>query len=298
MEQPSKRRRLSHKNEPSLAYLKSDHGRWPQLPPGVVEEWSRQQQEPMRRGIRPPSTPRDRSSPYSGHVKSPRDESFPKFVPHGRSEEGNPKPPLKTAIASVIQVVVGLPDKPLTQLLIPPNSSIIPLDGLGTFTLDTKPSLSQFPPSTISAASLASSANSSVQSANSLVHSASSAPQPLPSQVGRNGISSISKTAEELTYITTASRSYLPTATSVELDFLGLDSQVVLLSPPSTPIPSDPSSSLLLESTGFFFPVASSISSSSGSALKSPQPTTSLPSHQSTRSAGSATSDSGESGGS
>lgn len=288
MEQHSKRRRLSQKEEPLIGCPESEHGRWPQLRHGMVEEGSRGHQEPLRKGTPPFKIPPDSGLSLnkprrSGHATTHGDRSLPKVVRRGFGEGRSPEPPLKTAIASVIQVIVDLPEKPLTKLLIPPGSSIISLEGYGTLILDTGPSPSHLLPSQTNptvASSSAYPASSSMHSANSLVHSANSAQQSSPSQAGRSSIPEISKTADEPAYSTTDTKISLPSSTSLKINLPGPGSQVVLISPPSTPIPSNPPSSVLsksIESFRLALPVTSSASSPRGTqssprSTSSPQP--------------------------
>lgn len=284
MEQRSKRRRLSQQEEPLVGYFESKHGPWPQLHHGiVVGERSRGHHEHLRKGAPNPlritsgsSLTSNKSRP-AGYATTHGDRSLPKVAPRGLGQDRSPEPPLRTAIASMVQVVVDLPDKSLTKLLVPPGSSIIPLQGYGTLTLDMGPSPSLPLPSQTISAIISSSANSPSPSAypasssmhppNPFVHSASSAQQS-SSQASRASIPEVSKTAIEPSYSITIAKSSPSSSPSLKINLPKPDSQIVLISPPSTPIPSNPPSSLLSDSADLFHftsPVISSSSSYSSS---------------------------------
>lgn len=309
MEQNPKRRRLSQKEEPLRGHLESEHGRWSHLHCRMVASGTSGQQELSHRGHPPFTIPPDFSSLLnkshrSGHATRLGNNSLPKLVPRGLGGEASPEPPLKTAIASVFQVVVDLPEKPPTILLIPPASSIISLEGFGTWTVDTNPTPSHLLPTQTDlagASSSAYSASSSVHSANSRVHPADSAQQSSPSQAGRNSIPELPKTVDEPAHSNIATRTVLPSSASLKINLPGPGSQVVLLSPPSTPVPSDPPSSVLLEGTGSFHPTSPDIPSSSSTSRdtqKSPQSTSSPKPRRPKKIIGSAEGDSSISSGS
>ena len=279
MEQRLKRRRLSQQDEPLMKYFESEHRRWPHLHDGlVVEEGSRGHQH-LRKGTPQPLRVSSDSrlslnaSHRSGHVTTHGDRSRPKVVPRDLGVDRSPEPPLKTAIASMVQVIVDLPEKPLTKLLVPPGSSIIPLEGYGTLTLDTRPSSSLLLPSHTNSAVISSpaysaslsayAARSSRHPANPFEDSASSGQQSSTSQAGRGSIKEISKTVDEPVYSTTVAK-ISPSSSTLKINLPGPDSQVVLISPPSTPIPSSPPSSVLSDSTGSF-PLTSPVMSLSSS---------------------------------
>lgn len=281
MEQRSKRRRLSQQEEPLLGYFESKHGPWPQLHHGtVVGEGSRLRQEHLREGTpRPLRISSDFGLPLNksrraGHATTHGDRSRPKLIRRGLGQDRSPEPPLKTAIASVVQIVVN---KSFTKILVPPGSSVIPLEGFGTLTLDTGPSPSVLLPSQTNSAAISSSAfspsslaypaKSSTHPANPFVHSASSAQQSEPSQAGRTSIPEASKNANEPTYSITIAKNSPSNSPSLKINLPGPDSQVVLISPPSTPIPSNPPNSVLsdrIESSHLNLPIISSLSSSRG----------------------------------
>ena len=151
MERRSKRRRLSQQEEPLLGYFESHHGPWPQLHHGTdVGEGSHLRQEHLREvKPRPLMISSDFGLPLNksrraGHATTHGDRTLPKLVRRGLGDDRSPEPPLKTAIASMVQIVVDKPEKPLTKFLVPPGSSVIPLEGFGTLTLDTGPSPSVF----------------------------------------------------------------------------------------------------------------------------------------------------------
>lgn len=285
MEQRSKRRRLSQKEETLIAYFEPENGPWPRLHHGiVVEEGSRRHQERLRKGTPQPlrissdsSLPLNKSR-SSRYAATHGDSSLSKVLPRGLGEDRSPEPPLKTAIASMVQLVVDLPKKPLTKLLIPPASSIIPLEGYGTLTLDTGPSSSPLLPSQTDSAIISSSAypaSSSMRSANLSVHSASSAQQHSSSQAGRGSVLEISKTVDEPAYSITVAKTSPSSSTSLKINVPRPDSQVVLISPPSTPIPSNLPSSVLPDNTGSSHLTLPVISLSSSHATQSSLPLTS-----------------------
>ena len=281
MEQLPKRRRLSHKNEASVGYPESNHVVWPSLHPGVVKEGPLGHQEPLRNGILPFTIPPDLSSPlrkprHAVQISGLGENSLPKFAPRGLSEDELPEPPWKTSTASLVQVVVDLPEKPLTKFLISPTSSIIPLEGFGTFTLNANSSPSQLLPSQTNSAAASSSvysANSSVHLANLSVHSANSVPQSSPSQAGRNAIVRTLTAVDEPIHGATATGTFSPSSTSLKLNLPGPGSQVVLSSPPSTPIPSDPPSSVISDTTSSSYPTSLAVSSLSRRTQISPEST-------------------------
>lgn len=298
MEQRSKRRRLSQQEEPLVGYFESEHGPWPQLHHGTaVGEGSRRRQGHLRKGApKPLRNSSDFGLPLNktrraGHATTHGDRSLPKLVRRGLGEDRSPEPPLKTAIASMVQIIVDMSDKPFTKLLVPPGSSIIPLEGYGTLTLDTGPSPSLSLPSQTNSAvtsssayspsSLAYPARSSIHRANPFVHSASSVQQSESSQTGRASIPEASKTANEPTYSITVPKISPSSSPSLKINLPGPDSQVVLISPPSTPIPSNPPSSVLSDSTESSHLTLPTISSSSSSPSRgtqsSPLLTTSQP---------------------
>ena len=279
MEQRSKRRRLSQQEEPPVGYFESKHGPWPQLHHGTVAgEGSHGHQAHLRKGTPKPlrissdfGLPLNKSR-HAGHAATHGDRSLPKVVRRGLGNDRSAEPPLKTAIASMVQVIIDIPEKPLTNLLVPPGSSVIPLEGYGTLTLDTGPSPSLLLSSQTNSGLIISSANSpssltyparsSMHPVNPFVHSASPAQQSESSQAGRTSIPEASKTTNEPTYSITVTKT-LPSSSSLKLNLPRPDSQVVLISPPSTPIPSNPPSSFLSESTDSFHPTLPVISSSS-----------------------------------
>lgn len=279
MEQRSKRRRLSQQEEPPVGYFESRNGPWPQLHHGTVAgEGSRGHHARLRKGTAKPlrissdfGLPLNKTR-HAGHAATHGDRSLPKVVRRGLGNGRSPEPPLKTAIASMVQLVIDIPEKPLTNLLVPPGSSVIPLEGYGTLTLDTGPSPSHLLPSQTNSAVIISSANSpssltypartSTPPVNPFVHSASPAQQSESSQAGRTSISEASKTANEPTYSITVAKTS-PSSSSLKVKLPKPDTQVVLISPPSTPIPSNPPSSFLSESTDSFHPTLPAISSSS-----------------------------------
>lgn len=293
MEQRSKRRRLSQQEEPLQGYFESKHGPWPPSHHGtVVGDGSRLRHDYLREVTpRPLRISSDFGLPFNksrraGHATTHGDRGLPKLVRRGLGEDRRPEPPLQTAIASVVQIVVDMPEKPRTKLLVPPGSSVIPLEGFGTLTLDTGPSPSVLLPSQSNSAVISSSAyspsslaypaKSSTHPANPFVHSASSAQQSESTQAGRTSIPEASKTANEPTYSITIAKTSPSSSPSLKINLPRPDSQVVLISSPSTPIPSNPPSSVLfdtIESSHLTLPISSS--STSRGAQSSPLLTTS-----------------------
>ncbi len=282
MEQHSKRRRLSQKEEPPLrGYLEPEEGRRPHGRHKMVEEAPLAPQATLQKVYPPSIIPAPFRSQlnktrHSGQTRRLSNSYLPKLFPRDPVDIESPDSPLTTAIASVIQVMVELPKSRLTQILIPPTSSLLSLEGYEVLTVVASPSpslLSPTPANVALASSSADAVNAAQASASSqLAHDPKNSDSPADSK--------------------TVAGTFLPHPTSLNTHLPGHDSQEVLLSSSLTLLPPHRASSVLADAAGSIFQTLPGISSPSLGTPASPQ-STSPPSHKTENVIGAATSDSG-----
>jgi hypothetical protein len=209
---------------------------------------------------------------HSGQTRRLSNSNLPKLFPRDPVDIESPDSPLTTAIASVIQVMVELPKSRLTQIFIPPTSSLLSLEGYEVLTVVASPSPSLLSPTPANVAL----ASSSADAVNAAQASASS-------QVAHDPKNSDSPADSK-----TVSGTFLPHPTSLNTHLPGHDSQAVLLSSSLTLLPPHRASSVLTDAAGSIFQTLPGISSTP----TSPQ-STSPPSRKTKKVIGAATSDSG-----
>jgi len=167
--------------------------------------------------------------------------------------------PSQTVVASVVQVVVndGAGSK-VTELLVPVSSKVVSVQG--------------FAPITLGRATAAASAVPSVAASPRNPHEQHSSPTPVAapkSYATETAGNAASRTESPPRSQPTGSAYGNPLSISVS----GSNSQVVLSSPPSTPLPSSPASTTTSSSTASYFsssPSASSAPASSASSTSNP----------------------------
>ena len=156
---------------------------------------------------------------------------------------GSVQSPTKTVVSSVVQVLVNDGSgAEVTELLVPVKTKVISLAGFAPITLGNNPQPNASSPST-------------------LYETASSTNPAASSNAAQTAQVQASRTPSN-----TASSSSPASSSPTSIGGAESQSQVILSSPPSTPLPSSPSSSSL-SSTGSYF----SSSSASASASSSPQ---------------------------
>ena len=168
------------------------------------------------------------------------------------------KPPAKTVVASVIQVVVDNgAGSEVTQLLVPVSSKVVSVQGFAPITLGGAPAAASEAPS--GAASPQNSRNHQPPATHST--EPNSYPNSYPVRTTAVTPSRTDNPSASQSTAGGASASSNPLSISVP----GSESQVVLSSPPSTPLPSSAASTTPSSSTGSYF-------SSSASSPSTPSP--------------------------
>ena len=269
MEPPSKRRRLLHR-----AALRQAHGR------------SADAQEPETN-----------IAPFNQDKRHGREAHLPQAGPHrilddlkqpdslkGKIQKVHPRQlapssvsqvahPMTTAVESVVRVIIDNPSgTAVGDVLVPAQSSVFTFDGYGSVTLPSNtgsPTSPPQPPARFESAS----ASTTPGPPQSEVPQPTQQPTPMVTDQSSSHPSGASTTNVSTSTNSQANQS------PMTINVAGSSSQVVLASPPATPVPSSPSSSILSTSasstgsTTSYFSLPSGISSATISSQTSASPT-------------------------
>lgn len=173
------------------------------------------------------------------------------------------KPPSKTVVASVVQVVVNDGSgSEVTQLLVPASSKVVSVQGFAPITLGKAPPAA-------SEAPLAASARNSYHQQPSATQGAA------PNAISTDTTALASPSAASSPNSQPTSGGVYGNPNSLSINVPG-SSQVVLSSPPSTPLPSSPASTSSSSAPGSYFSSSAPGSSAqSSSASNAPAPSAS-----------------------
>lgn len=288
MEQPFKRRRVSLRDEETFkaATAYGLRPKWNNY--DLEKETNRGRQQPLPKGtqsgaldgINLPLNPFE--PPHKALYPGNEIEIHRVLHPRNLTQRRDSVSPTSTAVVSVVQVDIDLGDSTVTQVFIPPGSSVVSLSGLAPLTLNhNQPVPSSSPPvlpfsrassspvapqSTQTSATPSQAVPSSTPSASSTppVSSSPSASASRPTTAPDYAASSV---ASSLASISTSAS--IPT--SMTLNLQRLSSQEVLSPSPSSPLPPpSPSSSLGSSSESASFFPSSAGASSQSSATQTP----------------------------
>lgn len=192
----------------------------------------------------------------------------PKIVPNPVSQVTQP---VTTAVKSVIRVIIDNPaGTAIGDVLVPAQSSVFTFDGYGSVTLPSNAGSPTSPPGPP--------ARFASQSAYTTPGPQSEAPQPTQEPSPNPADQSSSRPSEAPPASLPASTNSPASQSPMTINVSGSSSQVVLSSPPATPVPSSSSSSLSYisatstGSTASYFSLPSSASSASTSSQTSDIP--------------------------
>lgn len=260
MERPSKRRRLYQRDELQRARRSFPEVRRPEANSALLNEDKSHANKISLLQAKLHGVLNDLKQPEAS------EDEIQKIHPR----QINPNPvsavtqPIATAVESVVRVIIDNPSgSSIGDVLVPAQSSVFTFDGFGPVTLPHNagsPTSSTQPPARFASQSAYITPGPQSQAPQSTQQSAPTSADQSPSRPSEAPPASVSA-------LTNSPTSQSPMTISVP----GSSSQVVLSSPPTTPVPSSPSTSLSSTSatntgsTTSYFSLSSSTSASTSS---------------------------------